>query len=89
VFFHGSNDPFRRRVRIDGVTVDVRMESWLAFDTIRRMGFGHVIANRRHSLIVERGISFVALDEKGQPLTTAYAAGIFAPQPRYLVLSSN
>ena len=44
VFFHGSNDPFRRRVRIDGVTVDVRMESWLAFDTIRRMGFGHVIA---------------------------------------------
>jgi hypothetical protein len=53
------------------------------------MGFGHVIANRRHSLIVERGISFVTLDEDGRPLTTAYLAGIFAPQPRYLVLSSN
>ena len=88
-FFRGSNHPFRDRVDLDGITVDVRMESWLAFDTIRRMGFGHVIANRRHSLIVERGISFVALDEDGRPLTTAYAAGIFAPQPRYLVLSSN
>jgi hypothetical protein len=89
VFFHGSNDPFRRRLHIDGVTVDVRMESWLAFDTIRRMGFGHVIANRNHSLIVERGISLVTLDDDGRPLRTAYAAGIFAPQPRYVVLSSN
>jgi hypothetical protein len=89
VFFLGSNDPFRRRLHIDGVTVDVRMESWLAFDTIRRMGFGHVIANRNHSLIVERGISLVTLDDDGRPLRTAYAAGIFAPQPRYVVLSSN
>ncbi len=89
VFFHGSNDPFRRRLHIDGVTVDVRMESWLAFDTIRRMGFGHVIANRNHSLIVERGISLVTLDDDGRPLRTAYAAGIFAPQPRYVVLSSK
>jgi hypothetical protein len=89
VLFQGSNDPFRRRVRLDGVAVDVRMESWLAFDTIRRMGFGHVIANRHHSLIVERGISLVTLDDDGRPLQTAYAAGIFAPQPRYVVLSSN
>lgn len=88
-FFRGSNQPFRDRIDLDGLAVEVRMESWLAFDTIRRMGFGHVIANRRHSLIVERGISFVALDADGRPLTTAYVAGIFAPQPRYLVLSSN
>jgi hypothetical protein len=89
VFFHGSNEPFRRRLLLDSVTVDVRMESWLAFDTIRRMGFGHVIANRNHSLIVERGISLVTLDDDGRPLRTAYAAGIFAPQPRYVVVSSK
>ena len=65
------------------------MESWLAFDTIRRMGFGQVIANRHHSLIVERGVSFVALDDDGRPVATAYAAGIFEPQPRYVVLSSK
>ena len=38
------------------------MESWLAADTIRRMGFGHVVAAHRHTLIVERGVSFVAFD---------------------------
>jgi hypothetical protein len=75
---------FRRSVDIAGVDVEIRMESWLASDTIRRMGFGHVIAGRRHTLIVERGVSFVAFDEHGQPIRTAYAANIFAPQPRYL-----
>jgi hypothetical protein len=61
------------------------MESWLAFDTIRRMGFGHVIANRRHTLIAERGISFVAFDGQGRPIRTAYLAGIFEPTVRYFV----
>jgi hypothetical protein len=88
-FIRGSDRPFRERVELDGLAVDVRMESWLAFDTIRRMGFGHVVANRRHSLIVERGVSFAALDDQGQPTVTAYAAGIFEPQPRYVVLSSK
>jgi len=77
--------PFSRRLTVDGVTVDVRMESWLVSDTIRRMGFGHVIAARRHTLIVERGVSFAAFDERGAPLHTAYTANIFAPQPRYLI----
>ena len=89
VFARSAMQPFRDTVRIDGVTIQIRMESWLAFDTIRRMGFGHVIANRHHSLIVERGVSFVALDDDGRPTATAYAAGIFAPQPRYVVLSSK
>jgi hypothetical protein len=84
-----SNQPFREHVALDGLPVEVRMESWLAFDTIRRMGFGHVIANRRHSLVVERGVSFVAFEPDGRPRETAYAAGIFAPQPRYVVLSSK
>jgi 4-amino-4-deoxy-L-arabinose transferase-like glycosyltransferase len=85
----GGDRPFRTTLTIDGVNLDIRMESWLAFDTIRRMGFGHVIANRHHALIVERGISFVAIDTAGRPTHTSYAAGIFEPQPRYMVLSLN
>ncbi len=81
----GSATPFRRQTTIAGVTVDIRMESWLAADTIRRMGFGHVIAARQHTLIVERGLSFVAFDDRGRALHTAYAASIFAPQARYLI----
>jgi Protein of unknown function (DUF2723) len=77
--------PFRRTVTLDGVNVSVRMESWLSADTIRRMGFGHVIAAHQHTLIVERGVSFAAFDERGRPLRTAYASNIFAPQARYLI----
>ena len=80
-----STSPFRRTIDLDDLRVDVRMESWLDFDTIRRMGFGHVIAGREHALIVERGMSFVALDANGRALYTAYEGNIFAPQPRYVV----
>jgi Protein of unknown function (DUF2723) len=81
----GSATPFRRSATIAGVSVDVRMESWLGADTIRRMGFAHVIAGRQHTLIVERGLSFAAFDDRGRPVRVAYAANIFAPQPRYVV----
>jgi hypothetical protein len=81
----GSNHPFRRSVELDGVTVEIRMESWLAADTIRRMGFGHVVAAHHHTLIVERGVSFAAFDSSGRAVRTAYASNIFAPQPRYLI----
>jgi hypothetical protein len=81
----GSNRPFRRSVELDGVGVNIRMESWLAADTIRRMGFGHVIAAHQHTLIVERGVSFAAFDSSGRAIRTAYASNIFAPQPRYLI----
>ena len=77
--------PFRRTVLLDGVDVTIRMDSWLEFDTIRRMGFGHVIARRHHTLIVERGVSLVAFDESGVAFMTAYWANIFAAQPGYLV----
>ncbi|MQA28623.1 MAG: DUF2723 domain-containing protein [Luteitalea sp.] len=76
---------FRQTTTLDGVRVDIRMESWLAFDTIRRMGFGQVIAARRHTLIVERGVSFVAFDTAGRPVRTTYQAGIFAPEQRWIV----
>ena len=80
----GSAQPFRRRLGLSGVPVEVRMESWLASDTIRRMGFGQVIAARRHTLIIERGVSLVTFDQSGRSIETGYAAGIFAPQLRYL-----
>jgi hypothetical protein len=80
-----SDRPFRRSLTLDGVSVTIRMESWLAFDTIRRMGFGQVVAARRHTLIVERGISFVAFDMSGEPLSSAYLANIFAAEARYLI----
>jgi hypothetical protein len=49
------------------------------------MGFGHVVAARQHTLIVERGVSFAAFDAHGTAVRTAYASSIFAPQPRYLI----
>src|SRR5262249_14375095 len=58
VLVAAADRPFRRTVDIAGTSVQIRMDSWLAADTIRRMGFGHVIVNRQHTLIVERGVSF-------------------------------
>jgi hypothetical protein len=81
----GEDTPFRRTTVLDDVAARIRMDSWVRADTIRRMGFGHVIVGRRHTLIVERGVSFVAFDAAGTPLRTAYAANIFAPQARYLI----
>ena len=80
-----SSLPFRREIALDGVNTEIRMESWLASDTIRRMGFGHVIARHQHTLIVERGVSLVAFDGEGRAIQTAYASNIFARQARYLV----
>ncbi len=80
-----ADRPFRRVVAIDGTDVEFRMEAWMTSDTIRRMGFGHVIAAREHTLIVERGVSFATFDEKGSPTRTAYFSGIFALPPRYLI----
>ncbi len=77
--------PYRFRAPLQGLDLDIRMESWLPADTMRRAGFGHVIANRRHVLILERGVSVVALDPDGRPRLTAYASGLLAPLPRYRI----
>jgi hypothetical protein len=77
--------PFRASVHPGGIAIEIRMESWLAFDTIRRMGFGQVVARRQHALIIERGVSFVALRADATALRRGYTAGLFAPQARYLV----
>jgi hypothetical protein len=71
--------PYRVRLRIEPYDIDIRMESWLPTDTIRRAGFGHVIVNRRHALTLERGISFIALGPSGKPV---YDSGLFAPIPK-------
>jgi len=84
-----ADRPFRRELMLDGAQVEVRMDSWLSSDTIRRMGFGHVIVARQHTLIVERGVSFAAFDEHGAAIKTAYASSIYAPQARYLIDSGR
>ena len=83
-FVAAGDMPFRAAATVAGATVRVRMESWLETDTIRRMGFGQVVVDRHHTLIVERGVSFAAFDGRGAAIHTAYRANIFAPQPRFL-----
>ena len=73
------------RARLSGHDVDIRIECWLPADTIRRAGFGHVIVDRRHQLTLDRGVSFVALDRDGSATVRAWAAGLLAPQPRFVV----
>jgi hypothetical protein len=74
--------PYRVGARLDGLEIDVRMESWLPTDTIRRAGFGHVIVNRRHALTLERGLSFVTLGTNAAPV---YGSGLFAPLTRHVL----
>ena len=74
--------PYRLQAGLEPFEFDVRMESWLPTDTIRRAGFGHVIVGRRHLLTLERGVSFAALGPGGDPI---YSSGIFAPIPRYIL----
>jgi Protein O-mannosyl-transferase TMEM260-like len=80
-----SDRPFRDRFHLGSLDVDVRMESWLPTDTIRRAGFGHVVVGRQHALTVERGVSVVTLPEDGPAPRTEYASGLLAPLPRFRV----
>lgn len=77
--------PFRVRTALRGLDIDIRIEAFMPFDTIRRAGYGHVIANRRHALTLDRGVSFVALGPDGHASMRTWLGGLFAPQPRYLV----
>lgn len=81
----GANRPFARRIRIGDVPVAIRMDSWLAADTIRRMGFAHVSAARRSTLIAERGVSIVTFGEDGGALQTRYYGNLYQAEPRYLI----
>jgi hypothetical protein len=82
---HASDRPFRVSTRLDALELDIRIESWLPFDTMRRAGFGHVIANGRHAVTIERGVTFATLEDGGRPGTIHYAGGSFAPVPRFVI----
>jgi hypothetical protein len=82
VLVESQDRPYRVGARLEPFDIDVRMESWLPTDTIRRAGFGHVIVNRQHALTLERGLSFVALGPGGGPF---YGSGLFAPLARHLL----
>jgi hypothetical protein len=77
--------PFRLQLDLAGHSVEVRIECWMPADTIRRAGFGHAIVDRHHELTLDRGVSFVALDEAGRASLRTWASGLFAPQPRFIV----
>jgi hypothetical protein len=83
-----SERPFRTSVRLGALAIQVRMDSWLPSDTIRRAGFGHVIANHRHALAIDRGLSLVAWPPGALPVT-AYEGGLYADQPRYVLSKSR
>jgi hypothetical protein len=85
----GGWAPFRLTADFAGLALDARIECWMPTDTFRRMGFGHVIVNRRHELTLDRGVSFVALDASGRASLRAWAAGLLAPQPRFIVRTTN
>ena len=79
--------PFRTDFHILDEPFTVRMESWLAFDTFRRAGFGHVMHGREHSMILERGVNVVWFDREGRASAPLYAASLYAPGPRYRISS--
>ncbi|MFB3854025.1 MAG: protein O-mannosyl-transferase family [Vicinamibacterales bacterium] len=87
-FALGSDFPYRERVIAGTVRFDVRMESYLPADTIRRAGFGHVLVGRKRVLELDRGVSAVVLDRTGKVLARAYLSGILAPEARYVVRPS-
>jgi transposase InsO family protein len=85
VLHHEAAEPFRVSAGLAGRRVDARIECWLPADTIRRMGFGQVIVDRRRVLTLDRGASFVALDATGRAVLVAWAGGLLAPQPRWVI----
>lgn len=87
--YRASDEPFRRRLRLPEGVFDIRIDSWLALETFRRGGFGHVILDRRHIMALERGASLTWLDRDGRAAEPVYAAGLYAPQPRFRIPASG
>jgi hypothetical protein len=77
--------PFRRQVVVGGLPLELRMESWLPMDTMRRAGFGHIVLRHRHVFTLERGVNLAAFDGTGQPILRAYASSLFRVLPRFRV----
>ena len=84
---HESNRPSRTGFSILGDQFEVRIESWLPFETFRRAGFGHVLRGRERVLTIERGVSLVWFEADGSPVVS-YAAGLYAPKARVRIPAS-
>jgi hypothetical protein len=80
-----SDRPFRRQVPAGELSLDIRIESWIPFDTIRRAGYGQVIVNGHKVLTLERGLSFVGLTPAGRVKTSGYEGGLYAPPRREII----
>jgi hypothetical protein len=89
VHYRSASRPFRERISLIDLTLDVRMESWLPTETFRRGGFGHIVRDHRHVLTLERGVSLVWFDRSGEPSPPFYAASLYASQPRIRVLTED
>jgi hypothetical protein len=87
IIARASDRPFRIDFRLLDETFTVRMESWLAFDTFRRAGFGRVLRGREPVLTVERGFGLVWFDRNARPSAPVYAASLYAPGVRYRISS--
>jgi hypothetical protein len=88
VAYRLSARPFVERLTLLGEALTIRMDGWLPFDTFRRGGFGHVLRGREPVLTIERGVSLVWFDRDGSP-RVAYAAGLYAPAPRYRIPAAS
>jgi hypothetical protein len=84
VLVRAADGPYRVKARIGDLRFDIRMESWLPADTMRRAGFGRVVLNGRGTLILERGVSFATFFEDGATARVDYTGGLFAPLTRYI-----
>jgi hypothetical protein len=84
VHYRAASRPFRERVYLPEGTVEIRMDSWVSLETFRRGGFGHVLLDRAHVMAIERGVSLLWFDRRG-PAEPFYAAGLYAPRPRFRV----
>lgn len=80
-----GNHPYRVDATLAGHRFQIRLESWLPADTMRRAGFGHVIVDRRHALTLERGANLGVFDAAGHLRASANQGGSFAVQPRWVI----
>jgi hypothetical protein len=85
VLNRSGNRPFRETTTLSGHRFDIRIESWLPADTMRRAGFGHVIVDRHHALTLERGANLGIFDGEGQLRDQANEGGSFTVQPRLVI----
>ena len=83
IHYRSAGSPFRDSVPVGEGTLAIRMDGWVPLETFRRGGFGHVTLDRRPLLTVERGLSLAWLGPRGAEFF--YAAGLYAPQPRFRI----